>query len=110
MFADLLVELRLARGLSQEALAARAAVSVRAISDLERAMTRRPHRETVRALADGLALDAGERDRFERRRPGPPAAGTAGRPRCPRRSARSSGALTTSPRSPGWSATRGYGW
>jgi predicted ATPase/transcriptional regulator with XRE-family HTH domain len=63
-FAELLVELRLARGLSQEALATRAAVSVRAISDLERGTTRRPQRETVRALADALALDAAERDRF----------------------------------------------
>src|SRR6266545_2530803 len=65
-FADLLVELRLDRGLSQEALAACAGVSVRAISDLERGATRRPQRETLRALASGLSLGPAERDRFER--------------------------------------------
>jgi predicted ATPase/DNA-binding XRE family transcriptional regulator len=64
--ADLLIELRTARGLSQEDLAARTGVSVRAIGDLERGATRRPHRETVRALADGLGLGADERAGFER--------------------------------------------
>jgi predicted ATPase/tetratricopeptide (TPR) repeat protein len=82
-FADLLVELRLGRGLSQEALAARAAVSVRAISDLERGTTRRPHRDTVRALADALALDTADRDRFTEaahRTPPPSSRRRAGRP------------------------------
>src|SRR5436309_14209943 len=64
-FADLLIELRTARGMSQEILAERAAVSVRAISDLERGITRRPHRETVKALADGLGITGGERASFE---------------------------------------------
>jgi predicted ATPase/transcriptional regulator with XRE-family HTH domain len=64
-FADLLIELRTARGLSQEALAERAAVSVRAISDLERGITRRPHRDTIKALADGLGITGGERASFE---------------------------------------------
>jgi predicted ATPase/DNA-binding XRE family transcriptional regulator len=65
-FADLLAELRLGRGLSQEELAAAAKVSVRAISDLERGLTRRPQAGTVRRLADTLELSAAERAEFER--------------------------------------------
>src|SRR5262245_25995199 len=65
-FADLLVELRVERGLSQEDLAADAKVSVRAISDLERGVTRRPHRDTIRALAAALGLPGEDRARFER--------------------------------------------
>jgi predicted ATPase/transcriptional regulator with XRE-family HTH domain len=73
-FADLLAELRLGRGLSQEELAAAAMVSVRAISDLERGLTRRPQAGTVRRLADALGLGAGERAEFERAsRKAPPA-------------------------------------
>jgi predicted ATPase/DNA-binding XRE family transcriptional regulator len=64
-FADLLIELRIRRGLSQEVLAERAGVSVRAISDLERGITGRPHRRTVQALADGLGITGAERTRFE---------------------------------------------
>jgi len=73
-FADLLVELRVERGLSQEDLAADAKVSVRAISDLERGVTRRPHRETIRALAAALGCPA---------RTGPRSSGWRGRPRRP---------------------------
>jgi predicted ATPase/transcriptional regulator with XRE-family HTH domain len=65
-FADLLAELRVARDLSQEELAAHARVSVRAISDLERGITHRPQRGTVRSLADGLGLSQPEREVFER--------------------------------------------
>ena len=73
-FADLLAELRLGRGLSQEELAAAAKVSVRAISDLERGFTRRPQAGTVRRLADTLGLSAGERAEFEQAsRQAPPA-------------------------------------
>jgi predicted ATPase/transcriptional regulator with XRE-family HTH domain len=64
-FADLLAELRLGRGLSQEELAAAANVSVRAISDLERGLTRRPQGATVRRLADALGLGVAERAEFE---------------------------------------------
>ncbi len=64
-FADLLAELRLGRGLSQEELAAVAMVSVRAISDLERGLTRRPQGATVRRLADALGLAMAERAEFE---------------------------------------------
>jgi transcriptional regulator with XRE-family HTH domain len=65
-FGELLAALRCARGLSQERLAELTGVSARAIGDLERGATRRPQRQTVVALADGLRLDAGERDRLAR--------------------------------------------
>src|SRR3954471_13296095 len=54
---------RTAAALSQEALAERAGVSARAISDLERGVHQAPHLETVRLLADALGL--GEEDRAE---------------------------------------------
>ena len=63
-FADRLVELRLGRCLSQEELADTSGVSVRTISNLERGTTA-PRRGTVRALADGLGLDAAERAGLE---------------------------------------------
>src|SRR5215212_5026894 len=52
---------RTAAALSQEALAERAGVSARAISDLERGLHQAPHLETVRLLADGLALTDDDR-------------------------------------------------
>lgn len=55
-FATLLKRLRLAAGLTQEALAERAGVSPRAVSDLERDPRRIPRLDTVRLLADALAL------------------------------------------------------
>jgi predicted ATPase len=74
VFGDLLLELRVGRGLSQEDLAADAKVSVRAISDLERGVTRRPHRDTIRALAAALALPGSDRATFGRlARQAPPA-------------------------------------
>src|SRR3954470_7039379 len=57
----LLRRLRTAAALSQEALAERAGLSVRAVSDLERGVHRAPRLETVGMLAD--ALNAGEADR-----------------------------------------------
>src|SRR4051812_6823356 len=59
--ANLVRRYRTAAALSQEALAERAGLSVRAISDLERGIHRVPRLETVRLLADGLALDAAGR-------------------------------------------------
>ena len=47
---------RLAVRISQEELAARTGLSVRAISDLERGRTRRPYPRTLRLLADALQL------------------------------------------------------
>jgi transcriptional regulator with XRE-family HTH domain len=55
-FAVLLRRHRVAAGLSQEALAERAGLSARAVSDLERGARRAPYRETVRLLADALQL------------------------------------------------------
>jgi tetratricopeptide (TPR) repeat protein/transcriptional regulator with XRE-family HTH domain len=47
---------RYAAGLSQEALAERSGMSIRAIGDLERGRTTRPHPDSVRRLADALGL------------------------------------------------------
>jgi predicted ATPase/transcriptional regulator with XRE-family HTH domain len=55
-FAALLRRHRVATGLSQEALAERAGLSARGVSDLERGARRAPYRETVRLLADALQL------------------------------------------------------
>ena len=57
-FGGLLRRLRLAAGLSQEALAERAGLSARGVSDLERGARAVPRAETVRLLADALGLDA----------------------------------------------------
>ncbi len=61
---DLLRRYRIAAGLTQEGLAERSALSVRAIGDIERGVKQRPHRETIRLLADALALSDEERGRF----------------------------------------------
>jgi predicted ATPase/transcriptional regulator with XRE-family HTH domain/Tfp pilus assembly protein PilF len=60
-FADLLRQLRTAAALSQEELAERAGVSLRGISDLERGVRRAPYLNTVRMLADALALNPEDR-------------------------------------------------
>ena len=65
VFGDLLRHARLAASLTQEALAERAGLSVRGISDLERGVNRHPQRETVRLLADALGIVDTERARFE---------------------------------------------
>jgi transcriptional regulator with XRE-family HTH domain len=52
----LLRQYRIAAGLSQEALAERAKLSTRAVSDLERGVRRLPYRATVAQLADALQL------------------------------------------------------
>ena len=64
-FADLLRRHRIAVGLSQEALAERAGLSARAVSDLERGARRAPYRETVRLLADALQLSDADRMALE---------------------------------------------
>lgn len=61
LFGDLLKTHRIAAGLSQEALAEAAKVSARSISDLERGVNLRPHRDTVALLSDALRLSAPER-------------------------------------------------
>ncbi len=65
MFGALLRRYRAARGLTQEALAERSTISLRAISDIERGVKRKPQRETMRLLADALVLSEDERARFE---------------------------------------------
>src|SRR5256885_13175887 len=55
---------RRSAGLSQEELAQRAGLSVRAISNLERGRTRLPHPDSVLRLADALRLGDEERVRF----------------------------------------------
>jgi predicted ATPase/DNA-binding XRE family transcriptional regulator len=60
-FGGLLLRHRVAAALSQEALAERAGLSVRAVSDLERGTKARPHLETVRLLAEALGLPPSER-------------------------------------------------
>src|SRR5215207_3294441 len=52
---------RTAAAFSQEELAERAGLSVRAISDLERGVHRAPRLETVRMVADALGLKEAER-------------------------------------------------
>src|SRR5438067_5925941 len=76
-FGAVLRRCRRERGLTQEALAERAGVSVRALSDLERGAKHRPRRDTVALLAEALALSAEERATFEAAAHGPglPAAG-----------------------------------
>jgi predicted ATPase/transcriptional regulator with XRE-family HTH domain len=60
-FGERLRRLRVAAGLSQEALAARAGLSVQAIGALETGRRRRPYPQTVAALADALQLTGRER-------------------------------------------------
>src|SRR5215208_1637913 len=58
---ELLRRHRIAAALSQEALAERAGLSVRAIGDLERGIHQVPRLETVRLLADALSLSNTDR-------------------------------------------------
>lgn len=55
-FGALLRRYRTLAGLSQEALAARATISTRAVSDLERGVNRAPRAETLELLASALDL------------------------------------------------------
>jgi predicted ATPase len=54
----------MAAGLSQEALAERASISTRAISDLERGINRTPRSDTLEALLQVLALSVERREAF----------------------------------------------
>ncbi len=82
-FATVLRRCRGAAGLTQEELAARANLSARAVSDLERGSNRLPRPTTVHLLATALGLSAEERAAFiaaARRDPsaGPSAASAPG--------------------------------
>ena len=63
-FAAQLKALREGAGFTQEELAAIAGLSIHAVSALERGERRRPHPETVRALAAALDLTGATRDAF----------------------------------------------
>jgi predicted ATPase/DNA-binding XRE family transcriptional regulator len=60
-FGALLRRFRIAAGLSQEALAERAGMSARGISDLERGIHRAPYQQTLNLLLDALGLDREQR-------------------------------------------------
>jgi transcriptional regulator with XRE-family HTH domain len=64
-FGPLLRRYREAAGLTQEELAARAGLSARGISDLERGRRQTPRLETVRLLAEALALPLHQRALLE---------------------------------------------
>jgi transcriptional regulator with XRE-family HTH domain len=63
-FGALLRRYRLMAGLTQQELAARAGLSARAISDMERGRTGRPYLRSLRMLADVLDMRPEDEDRF----------------------------------------------
>src|SRR5262249_43079238 len=63
-FGELLACFRFGRGLSQDKLADRSGMSVRAIRGLERGQVGRPRWASVSLLADALALSDAERAAF----------------------------------------------
>ena len=69
-FGAVLRQLRAAAALSQEALAERAGLSPRGISDLERGVRRTPHLATVSLLADASS-SVPQTSRPSSLRPGP---------------------------------------
>src|SRR5437764_55602 len=78
-FGALLKRYRQAAGLTQEALAGQAGLSIRTISDLERGLKTRPHPDTVARLAAALRLAPAEQAALLAARQGtvPPAPGPA---------------------------------
>ena len=64
-FAELLRRLRTDAGLTQEALAERARLSPRSVSDLERGINKTPRRDSRQLLADALRLSGAARAAFE---------------------------------------------
>jgi tetratricopeptide (TPR) repeat protein/transcriptional regulator with XRE-family HTH domain len=70
-FGELLRSHRAEAGLTQEELAERSGLSIRAIADMERGRTGRPYRRSVSLLADALVLTGNAREEFSRSaRPG----------------------------------------
>jgi tetratricopeptide (TPR) repeat protein/transcriptional regulator with XRE-family HTH domain len=65
-FGTLVRQHRLALGLSQEELASRSGLSVRAIADMERGRTARPRRYSVQSLSDALGLPDPLRHQLDR--------------------------------------------
>jgi transcriptional regulator with XRE-family HTH domain len=62
-FGALLRRLRRAAGLTQEALAQSAGISMHSVSALERGINQTPHKDTLARLAAALQLSAPERAR-----------------------------------------------
>lgn len=73
-FAQVLAHTRAAAGLTQEELAERAELSVRAVSNLERGEASRPRRGTIDRLVAALGLTGGDARRFTDIARGRPAA------------------------------------
>src|SRR5688500_8724521 len=82
-FGERLRRLRVAAGLSQEALAERAGLSAQAIGALETGKRRRPYPHTVAALADALGLSESERVALAEARVSAVSEATAQVPRLP---------------------------
>ena len=78
-FGLLLRRARHAAGMTQETLAERANLSWRTISDLERGVKHKPHRDTLLLLAEALGMGEPERHAFEAAARGVPRADTAPR-------------------------------
>lgn len=76
-FGDLLRRYRMDAGLTQEILAERAAISVRAISDLERGVKTRPRLYTLQQLATTLGLSDSEHAAFVQAARSPPNSGSS---------------------------------
>lgn len=64
-FGPLLRRLRMAAGLSQEALAERARISTEAVGALERGSRKAPQRQTLALLIDALKVEGVDRERLE---------------------------------------------
>ena len=75
-FGDLLRRHRIAAGLTQEALAERAGLSTRGISDLERGARELPRKDTLRLLLQALDLSQADRAALVAAARRPPATGT----------------------------------
>ncbi len=65
-FGKLVRRYRLALGLSQEELADRSGLSVKAIANIERGRTTRPHRHSVQSLGEALVLPDSQRRELDR--------------------------------------------
>src|SRR6266542_4643016 len=77
----LLRQYRMAVGLTQEALAARANLSTRALSDLERGLSRAPRFDTLELLTRAMGLSAEQRAAlFAAARPALPSADAPAHP------------------------------
>jgi transcriptional regulator with XRE-family HTH domain len=81
-FGSLLRLQRMAAGLTQEELAERSGLSVRAISDMERSRTGRPYHRSVVLLCDALSLSEAVRVQLMSAARKPPVTRSAWPPGC----------------------------